>query len=247
MQGGRAGWSPRNSLWPSLGVASSLELGAGFDPAGTRRLNAKHAPNAAMQPRLRHAPSPQRGTGIQARGPALRQPEGERGSGLCLGQAMGQSGGLPTSAWPMAIASKWPCINSRSPHCTDPPATPYSPIQTPMALLSPISPSWRCPMAADPLPPFPHGPTVPQASKLSAGLTLQAGRGGRGGDEGHAGLQPPKGGRQQYGAPMGRKVQSPFGAPLTPHLLQAPWTSASSRSRRLRVPSPGFGVVSLGR
>lgn len=31
----------------------------------------------------------------------------------------------------------------------------------------------------------------------------------------------PKGGRQQQKAPMGRKVQSPFGAPLTPRLLQS--------------------------
>lgn len=129
---------------------------------------------------------------------------------------------------------------------TPPPATPSSFIWTPMALLSPISPSWCCPTTADPLPPFPQGSAVPQASKLSTGLTPQAGRGGRGGDEGHAGLQPPKGGRQQHGAPMGRKVQSPFGALLTPRLLQAPWTSASSRSQRLRNPGPGFGVVSLG-
>lgn len=64
VQGGRAEWTPRNSLQPSSGVASFPELGAGFDPAGTRLLNVKHVPNPAMQPGLRHAPPPQHSTGI---------------------------------------------------------------------------------------------------------------------------------------------------------------------------------------
>lgn len=144
-----------------------------------------------MQPRLQHAPLPQHGTGIQAQGPALRQPEGTRGSGICLGQAVEQGEWLPTSAWPAAIDSECSCVNSRSSEGRHPTATLCSPIQTTVALLSPISPSWSCPGAADPLPPFPQGPAEPQASKLSAGLALQAGRGGRGEEEGCA--EPPKG------------------------------------------------------
>lgn len=159
-----------------------------------------------MQPRLQRAPPPQCSAGTRAQGPALRQPDGERGSGLCLGQSAGLGEGLPTAAWPMAIASESPCINSRS--CTDPTATPCSPIWAQVVSLSPISPSWCCPMAADPPPSL---PTVPQASKLSAGLMLQVGKGGRGGDEGHAGLEPPRGGRHQNGDKWDERCKVPLG------------------------------------
>lgn len=160
MQRCRAGWSPRTRLQLSQGIASSLELGPGFDPAGTHRLNAKHALNPAMQPRLRHAPPPEHGTGIRARGSTWRQPEGEWGSGLCLGQAMGPGERVLTSAWPTAITSKWPCINSRSPHYTDAPRHPLLPHPDPNGFAQPhLSHGCR------PAPSLPTGPRSASSQK----------------------------------------------------------------------------------
>lgn len=159
-----------------------------------------------MQPRLQHAPPPQCSSGTRAQGPALRQPEGERGSGLCLGQATGLGEGLPTPAWPVAIASKWACINSRSPHSTDPTATPCSPFGPQWFHSAPSLPAGGAPWLQTP-----SLPQVPQASKLSTGLMLQVGKGGRGGDEGHAGLQPPRGGRHQHGDKWDKRCKVPLG------------------------------------
>lgn len=198
-----------------------------------------------MQPRLQHAPPPQSSTGTRAQGPALRQPEGEWGSGLCLGQATRLGKGFPTPAWPMAIASKSPCINSRFPHCPDPTATPSSPIWAPGCNSAPSLPAGVAPWLQTPSLP---SRTVPQASKLSAGLTLQVGKGGRGGDEGHAGLQPLRGGRYQHGDKWDKRCKVPLGLWFVTVFAdaQASCTSASSMLQCLCILSPGFGVVFLG-
>jgi len=73
---------------------------AGLDPAGTQQLNTKHAPNPAMQPRPQHAPPPQRGTGIRARGPALGQPEGDRAQGFASARLWGSVRGSPRQPGP---------------------------------------------------------------------------------------------------------------------------------------------------
>lgn len=119
-------------------------------------------------------PHPSVALGSQPRALLRNSQKGNGAQGFASARLWGQGEGLTMSACPVAMASKWLCINSKPPRCTDLPPPTLFPHLDPSAFAQPHLSLLALPHGCRPTPSL---PTVSQASKLSAGLRLQAGRG----------------------------------------------------------------------